>query len=1580
MFQPANPPAARPRSAKVVRALAAVITTVAALGLIAAGFVGHPEAAFAACANPVACENAKPGASPSEWDIDGAGSDDIQGFATDISVNAGTRLDLKVKTTARAYSIAIYRTGWYQGLGARKVATVAPSATLPQTQPGCITDVATELVDCGNWKVSASWNVPADAVSGVYVALLSRVDTGGKSHITFIVRNDASRSEVVFQTADPTWQAYNGYGGSNFYSGGQNGRAYKLSYNRPFATRDDNNGRDFYFSSEYAQVRFLERNGYDVTYLAGVDSDRNGALLRNHKVFLSVGHDEYWSGAQRANIEAARDAGVNLQFLGGNDGYWRTRYAASADSSATPYRTLVSYKETWANQKIDPTAQWTGTWRDPRFAPTSAGANRPENALIGTLYMANHNDLPVTVSSAEGKLRLWRGTTLANLANGTSAALAPHTVGYESNEDLDNGSRPPGLIRLSTTTGPTPQYLQDYGNTVLPGTTTHHLTLYRAPSGALVFSAGSIQWAWGLDQEHDGAGAPADQRMQQAQINVLADMRAFPTTLQSGLVAATASTDTTPATASITAPGAGAQIANGAAVVVTGTAADVGGRVAGVEVSTDGGTSWHPASGTTNWSYTYVQHGRGAAQIRVRAIDDSANLPGQATTIATTVVGPYSVFGTQAPIVVDSGDASAVELGLRFTPTDDGYISGVRFYKSAANTGIHTGSLWSPLGERLATVTFTGETGSGWQKATFSPSVPVIAGTRYTVSYTAPRGHYSVQSNAFWASGIAHEPLLVDGGFGAPPAAVYGAPGEHPSNSFESSNYFVDAIYESSDSTPLAASNLWPLPGSTSVPLGTTMSARFLKAIVAGSVGFTVTDQLGNAIVGTTGYDAAARVATFTPTAPLNGFVNYTVVLKATASGETTPPAEVSRWTFTTVKPTPAAGVCPCRLFNDSTTPSVLEVADSAAVTLGVKFTPTVDGTVTGVAFYKGAGNTGQHVGTLWSAAGVELATATFAGESTSGWQTVTFAAPVNVKAGTQYVAAYRAPVGRYSATQGAFAGGGVAYGPLSAAANAGAYTYGTGFPGSTSTTSYLVDVVFEKGADPIALVSTTPAGGALDVDRASTISAKLSAPVAPGFTMSATSAGSPIAGSAALSADRTTITFTPSAPLPNAATVTVSLSGVRSDAGSALATRTWSFTTADSSGATTSYSLFGNATPASTSIDDGSSVELGVSFTATSAGSVTAIRFYKGTGNGGTHTGSLWNGSGTRLATVTFTDETSTGWQTALLETPIPLQVGTEYVVSYLAPQGHYAATGGYFQGAASSGPLVAPSAGNGRYRYGPGGAMPTFTWNQTNYFVDVLFRTATVAPVTVISISPAAGRTDVGTGERISAQLSASPVTTPTIALTGPSGPVAGHSAWDAASSTVSFVPDQPLQWVSAYSAAVSIGGQSPAGGRWSFTTRTQPTSVSIFPDSAVPARTDFDDATLVQLGVRFTSTQAGTVSGIRFYKATGDANTHIVRLWATDGTELASATSLGETVNGWQTVYFAAPVPIAAAVEYRATYSTPRGRYAADLGALAGAVVAGPLSTVSVGGVYVYGTGYPGAVSSHNYWADVLFTPGG
>ncbi len=647
--------------------------------------------------NKVACENSKPGTPQSVWDVSGAGDSTIQGFATDTSVNVGGTIGFKIDTTASAYSIDIYRLGYYNGDGARKIASVTPSASLPQHQPACITDSGTELYDCGNWSLSASWNVPSTAVSGVYIAKLTRPDLNDSSHITFVVRDDSSTSDVVYQTSDPTWQAYNTYGGADFYEGGANGRAYKISYNRPVVTRDASSGRDFFFSAEYPLVRFMEQNGYDVSYISGVDTARSGALLKQHKVFVDAGHDEYWSAAQRANVLAARDAGVNLMFLSGNEMYWHTRFEASADTSHTSWRTLVCYKETWANQKSDPTSEWTGTWRDPRLSPVSAGAGLPENGVTGTAYMSNETDLPVTVPAEQGKLRLWRNTTLGSQAAGTQTALAAHTIGYESDEDLDNGFRPQGLIDLSTTTGPTSQYLQDFGSTVAPGTTTHHLTEYRASSGALVFSAGTIQWTWGLDQNHDGAGPPADSRMRQAQVNLFADMGAQPLTLAAGLTAAAKSTDTVGPTTTITSPADGSTVANGTQVSVTGTASDAAGRVAGVEVSIDGGTTWRPATGTSSWTYSYIQHGSGSTPLKARAVDDSANI-GAAATVTRNVTCPCSVYGSTTPATPATSDASAVELGLRFSPTTDGFVSGVRFYKGTGNTGTHTGSLWSAGG------------------------------------------------------------------------------------------------------------------------------------------------------------------------------------------------------------------------------------------------------------------------------------------------------------------------------------------------------------------------------------------------------------------------------------------------------------------------------------------------------------------------------------------------------------------------------------------------------------------------------------------------------------------------------------------------------------------------------------------------------------------------------------------------------------------------------------------------------------------------------------------------------------------
>src|SRR5262249_42438055 len=140
-------------------------------------------AATASAQNAIVTENQLPGTPKSTWDITGSGDASIQGFATDISVNKGTTVHFKIDTNAAAYTIQIFRLGYYQGNGARLVGTGAVTAPLPQNQPDPLADSATGLVDCGNWAESAHWDVPANAVSGIYIARLRRNDTGGASHI-----------------------------------------------------------------------------------------------------------------------------------------------------------------------------------------------------------------------------------------------------------------------------------------------------------------------------------------------------------------------------------------------------------------------------------------------------------------------------------------------------------------------------------------------------------------------------------------------------------------------------------------------------------------------------------------------------------------------------------------------------------------------------------------------------------------------------------------------------------------------------------------------------------------------------------------------------------------------------------------------------------------------------------------------------------------------------------------------------------------------------------------------------------------------------------------------------------------------------------------------------------------------------------------------------------------------------------------------------------------------------------------------------------------------------------------------------
>jgi hypothetical protein len=227
----------------------------------------------------IAQENALPGTPGTVWDINGSGDATIQGYGTSISINQGQTESFKINDTAKApYTLDIYRMGWYQGNGARLISHFASTQTLDQVQPAPTVDPTTGLVDAGNWAVSASWTAPVDATSGIYFARVTRTDTGGASHIVFVVRNDSSHSNILFKTSDSTWEAYNSYGGNSLYTGNSTvapGRAVEVSYNRPFNDRDPNVGTaNWVFNAEYPMVRWLERNGYDVSYSTDVDTDR----------------------------------------------------------------------------------------------------------------------------------------------------------------------------------------------------------------------------------------------------------------------------------------------------------------------------------------------------------------------------------------------------------------------------------------------------------------------------------------------------------------------------------------------------------------------------------------------------------------------------------------------------------------------------------------------------------------------------------------------------------------------------------------------------------------------------------------------------------------------------------------------------------------------------------------------------------------------------------------------------------------------------------------------------------------------------------------------------------------------------------------------------------------------------------------------------------------------------------------------------------------------------------------------------------------------------------------------------------
>ncbi len=261
---------------------------------------------------------------------------EIQGYVSQLSVRAGETLTFHVSADpADPFQLDIFRMGYYGGKGGRLVRRISPLdgghvRATPQPMPA---DGVNHRVEC-RWDVSLSLEVPADWVSGVYLGKLSTWrSTESEAYVIFVVRDDRP-ADVLVQVSDFTWIAYNrwpqwrslydtprtpwGVGDDDSYDAGFD-RPYGLYWNGfPAGFEPLTNGSGEFLMTEFPLAFWLEKEGYDVSYLSCHDTHADGPGLLRGKAFLSVGHDEYWTQQQFDNVTRARDAGVSLAFLGGN--------------------------------------------------------------------------------------------------------------------------------------------------------------------------------------------------------------------------------------------------------------------------------------------------------------------------------------------------------------------------------------------------------------------------------------------------------------------------------------------------------------------------------------------------------------------------------------------------------------------------------------------------------------------------------------------------------------------------------------------------------------------------------------------------------------------------------------------------------------------------------------------------------------------------------------------------------------------------------------------------------------------------------------------------------------------------------------------------------------------------------------------------------------------------------------------------------------------------------------------------------------------------------------------------------------
>lgn len=459
--------------------------------------------------NPIQHENSLPGttawqvAKPSEHG-------EIQAYVGLDSVNTGQNEPLYVstKTAGDGYIFDLYRLGYYGGTGGRLLWEIkypgygkaqgyydsTENISYPVHCPTCIVSMKdskgqeTYITDA-NWQETNLISTNS-FVSGLYVVKLTETNSGYQWEVPFVVRNDSLKADLVYQVPFNTDQAYNTWGGTSLYknyrlypstgTGNAPFWAFYDSYNRPYI-QDYGTGNTLVYS--YRMARFMEQQGYDVTYTTNNAVALGQTNLLNYKGFISAGHDEYWSYAERQKLESAIANKVNVAFFGGNDMYWQIRDIA--DTHGNQDRIIVEYKDYSDPHPYDPydvagnanRYLTTTLWRAP---PVSD----PEDKILKTMYGAGsystYQNLLVTSTNS------W---VFKNASIGNSAAIKG-ILGLEVDTFYPDGSTTPNdHITIIGQSSFTPQT----GNAI-----TAYAVLDTLTAGNTVFNGGTIGWSLGL--------------------------------------------------------------------------------------------------------------------------------------------------------------------------------------------------------------------------------------------------------------------------------------------------------------------------------------------------------------------------------------------------------------------------------------------------------------------------------------------------------------------------------------------------------------------------------------------------------------------------------------------------------------------------------------------------------------------------------------------------------------------------------------------------------------------------------------------------------------------------------------------------------------------------------------------------------------------------------------------------------------------------------------------------------------------------------------------------------------------------